>query len=197
MKQKDGKIYFMSRIDILERIKDARKPIRIKISKEADLYDPLDPDGITLNKQVRDYIVSKIDLDLYMGRNVSEQIQPPDVQAVSKSKINKERFQSAICEYFDEEIRSCDTSLAELKKQEYGLLFFSVILYAGSIFCSGVINGVLTVILAAVGGFTSFQFCDYWLFRNRNCLLKKRAYLFLKNVHITQQYSEINSSMYG
>ena len=148
----------MSRIDILERIKDARKPIRIKISKEADLYDPLDSDGITLNKQVRDYIVSKIDLDLYMGRNVSGQIQPPDVQAVSKSKINKERFQSAICEYFDEEIRSCDTSLAELKKQEYGLLFFSVILYAGSIFCSGVINGVLTVILAAVGGFTSFQF---------------------------------------
>lgn len=176
----------MGRTEIQDRIISAQKTIRIKVSTEAELYDPLDPDGMTLSSRVRDYLTAKTDLDLYMGKDTAMQFEPQHVQIVSKCEIDTERLRNAICGYYDDEISKCVTSLSDLRKQEYGLLFFSIILYAGSIISAGVGGGTLTAILAAVGGFTSFQFCDYWLFRSRNCLLKKRAYQFLKNIRITQ-----------
>lgn len=120
---------------------------------------------------------------MYEGKD-SDQMFIPSIQLQSEEKIDEDRFRKALEAYFTKEIKECDRNIMDNRKQEYGLLIFSVVLFILSAMFSGVGAGIATAVLAAIGGFTSFQFCDFLLLRDRKYKLEKRAWSRLKSIKI-------------
>lgn len=172
-------------MDVNERIAKSAEPIRMAVADEEELYNPLDPQGTTLSDAAASYLSQGLDLELYTGKHAQQSGLMAHVELECDAPVDAERFRSALRRHFDGKIRECDREVADNRKQEAGLLVFTIVLYVASILCAAQDWSIASTILAAVGGFTSFQLCDFALFRDRKAALEKRAWGYLKGIEIT------------
>ncbi|MGN1381857.1 MAG: hypothetical protein ACI4W2_03470 [Eubacterium sp.] len=173
-------------MDIHERIEKNRKPIRISIVSEDELYEPYDPDKNELAASAFKYIISRVDMELLEGKERTARNLLPQIQIISNDKVDISHFKRAFCFCLDSRIEQNNRKLKDNRKQEYGLFIFTVLLFLLSAVCAGAAGGIISTIFAAVGAFTSFELCDFTLFQDRNYKLENRALGQLKNIYISK-----------
>jgi hypothetical protein len=129
--------------------------IKIKIHEEADLYNPLDPEGSELSDEVISYMVLK-----YQEKGRKEK---HIIHIISDEPVDEEKVRNSFLAYSTKEemifgnVRNRIT-LKQLTLFVIGILFISLWLFASSR-----TENLLVEILSIIGSFALWEAADIWI----------------------------------
>jgi hypothetical protein len=129
--------------------------IKIKIHEEADLYNPLDPEGSELSDEVISYMVRK-----YQEKGRKEK---HIIHIISDEPVDEEKVRNSFLAYSTKEemifgnVRNRIT-LKQLTLFVIGILFISLWLFASSR-----TENLLVEILSIIGSFALWEAADIWI----------------------------------
>ena len=129
--------------------------IKIQIHKEADLYNPLDPEGSELSDEVISYMVRK-----YQEKGRKEK---HIIHIISDEPVDEEKVRNSFLDYSTKEemifgnVRNRIT-LKQLTLFVIGILFISLWLFAASR-----TENLLVEILSIIGSFALWEAADIWI----------------------------------
>jgi len=129
--------------------------IKIKIHEEADLYNPLDPEGSELSDEVITYMVRK-----YQEKGRKEK---HIIHIISDEPVDEEKVRNSFLAYSTKEemifgnVRN-RTTLKQFTLFVVGILFISLWLFASSR-----TENLLVEILSIIGSFALWEAADIWI----------------------------------
>ena len=150
--------------------------IRIKIREENDLYNSFDETQTTLNGDVIDYIVQKLD-----DVSIQEQIV---LLIKSDAPIDAGRVQAA----FQSLIAEREQQIQKQKRlnllKQLRLLLIGVFFIAVALFLSDKVSPVFAELISIVGSFSVWEAANIWIVENPKMRWEKRLLQYLRSTEI-------------
>ena len=151
--------------------------IKVKVTNKSEVYNSYDPDGLTLNEDMIDYIRSFS----VKCRNADRVI----IEFISDTSLDEEELRKAFTIMLDDETEKLRqekkrNNIRQLWMLGIGCLFIIMGLLLGSY------TGELTAaILSSVGSFSLWEAAAIWIVENPKNRLKRRWLEHLKNTELT------------
>ena len=151
--------------------------IKVKVTNKSEVYNSYDPDRLTLNEDMIDYIRSFS----VKCRNADRVI----IEFISDTSLDEEELRKAFTIMLDDETEKLRqekkrNNIRQLWMLGIGCLFIIMGLLLGSY------TGELTAaILSSVGSFSLWEAAAIWIVENPKNRLKRRWLEHLKNTELT------------
>ena len=150
--------------------------MKIKIESEDELYNSFDKFGETLSEDLISYINNKSE--------VSPIKQKEDIEIVSSSKIDEERFKKSFEKYCNEQLTLINRQQAINRTKQIGMLFVGIIFIIFSLLLADRINILIIEIISTIGSFSIWESANSWLLQSKVIKFNKMRALKLKNSEI-------------
>lgn len=150
--------------------------MKIKIDNEDELYNSFDKFGETLSEDLISYINNKSE--------VSPIKQKEDIEIVSSSKIDEERFKKSFEKYCNEQLTLINRQQAINRTKQIGMLFVGIIFIIFSLVLADRINILIIEIISTIGSFSIWESANSWLLQSKVIKFNKMRALKLKNSEI-------------
>ena len=151
--------------------------IKVKVTNKSEVYNSYDPDGLTLNEDMIDYIRS-FSVKCRNANRVT-------IEFISDTSLDEEKLRKAFAIMLDDETQKLRqekkrNNIRQLWMLGIGCLFIIMGLLLGSY------TGELTAaILSSVGSFSLWEAAAIWIVENPKNRLKRRWLEHLKNTELT------------
>ncbi len=146
--------------------------INIRLKDETELYDPLDPEQMTLSDDVIGYVMEK-----GQRKKLGEQLE---IHLISDEPVDREHAEKA----FD---RWCDDTLLNIKKeyrrnhmQQLWMFLIGVLFIAVSLFAQGKVNAVIFTVLSTIGAFSIWEASGFFIIKNPQLRFRRRMVNWLR-----------------
>lgn len=150
--------------------------IKLKINREADLYNPRDPEQVLLADDVVSYITRK-----YWENDHVDEYR---LHIISDEPVNEDRVRKTILNYLDEEngIRNREMKISTIK--QIRLLIIGVIFLGIWLWAEKTTDIVFAEILSIIGSFAVWEAADIWIAEKFHIRTRKIRMMILKNTEI-------------
>ena len=160
-----------------------RHCINVRIHQEADLFNPLDPDGMLLADNIKNYIYEGI-----LEKNLGEDLE---IHIISDEAVNAGRVKEAVHCWGEKELESLKKDsrrnhMQELLMFSMGLAFITV-----SLSLQKRIPIVWYTVLSTMGAFSIWEASGIWIVKNPKVGIRKKILEKLRShTAITFEYRE-------
>ena len=134
------------------------RTIKMKLNKEDDLYHPLDPDGILLSEEVKDYLFDRLSEKAFR-----EQIE---LRIRFEGPFDQNKAETAIRKWPETELANMrrESKLNILK--QIRLIAVGLVFIMASLVLKDKIPIVWDTVLATIGSFSIWEASNIWLIQN-------------------------------
>lgn len=143
--------------------------VKIKVDDEDSLYNEYDPDKLTLNDSLIQYIYNKVELAVLKDNIV--------IEIESDSKLDEKKLDKAFDSYFENEIAECNAYIEMNRRRELWMLIIGLIFIIISLIIGQ--ESLLFEICSIIGSFSIWTMLDIVLMNSGELRIRKKKYLKL------------------
>ena len=141
--------------------------IKIKIHEEADLYNPLDPEGSELSDEVISYMVRK-----YQEKGRKEK---HIIHIISDEPVDEEKVRNSFLAYSTKEEMIFGNERNRITLKQFTLFVIGILFISLWLFASSRTENLLVEILSIIGSFALWEAADIWIVEKPvMCIEEKR-----------------------
>ena len=144
--------------------------IKVKIDRESDLYEPLNPE-IELNQDITAYMERQI-----TDRNIGEKVL---IHIISKEPVNEQDVSKAFWDW----IHGIEDSFQKTRKTNWikqaWMFVVGVAFIAAGLFLQSHVNIVVYTVLSTIGAFAMWEAAAIWIVEGPSNKIRKQI---LKNI---------------
>ena len=129
--------------------------IKIKIHEEADLYNPLDPEGSELSDEVISYMVRK-----YQEKGRKEK---HIIHIISDEPVDEEKVRNSFLAYSTKEEMIFGNERNRITLKQLTLFVIGILFISLWLFASSRTENLLVEILSIIGSFALWEAADIWI----------------------------------
>ena len=161
-------------------LKDRVTEVSIRISSEADLYNPLDPTGEKLSDDVVSYIVNELSI-----KGVEKKSK---LTIICGSKVDEDKVRASVVKAVNDNITVIDREKRTNTLNQFRLILIGVIVISFWLTISAVIKDLWVEILSIIGSFAIWEASNIWIVENPKLKAKRRISASLKEADIVFVY---------
>ena len=163
--------------------------ITLNVTDEERLYNSLDPRRNLLNNEVKDYLLSEM------------QIEGPkngvNLIVSSTTAIDEERFTASIDRWIQDEEQSIRATARINTIQQMWMFGIGVLFIALSLMLQPTVGVVWFTVLSTIGAFSMWEAASIWIVQNPKLRMRKRAIARLKERFTLSFVNASNDSTAG
>ena len=155
--------------------------IRVRVADESELYNPFDPDKLTLNEDLLQYLVNR-----YSERELGK----PTSLVFVGAAIDGKHLKAALRRHVESELEKNRREKKLNYAKQLRLFLIGLAFVTAGILLGQVLEAVPVEILSIIGSFAVWEAANIWIVENPGLDFQKRRFRKLLEAEISVEPSE-------